>query len=316
MVIQHNLSALCANMQLGVKREKLSKSMEKLSSGYKINRSADDAAGLSISEKMRKQIRGLSRAAKNIQDGISLCQVADGALNETEDILQRIRVLAVESANGTNSTNDRQNIDMEVEQLKTEIDRIANTTSFNDFIYPLKDDHVYDMDLKPDDSVPDISDGTGTGSTEAFLKEMTVTFKTDISFNYEGIAYRSGDSVTITGMTTNGKEIRFDGGNVGIYYGAEGYSFTSQSYTNNCFGVRKSDLLEDEKGYIYFNAKADGKKWYYAYKKDGSPDPIASGLKETMADYVNNRGYSYFTASDLVTTTIRKFLRLNQMIQL
>ncbi len=136
MVIQHNLLASNANRQLGIVKNNISKSTEKLSSGYKINRAADDASGLSISEKMRKQIRGLSQAAENIQDGISLCQVADGALNETIDILQRMNELSIQSANGTNSSNDRKDIQLEISQLISEIDRIASTTKFNE-IYPL-----------------------------------------------------------------------------------------------------------------------------------------------------------------------------------
>ena len=138
MVVKHNLLDLNANRQLGMVRGDLSKTTEKLSSGYKINRAADDAAGLSISEKMRKQIRGLYQEAENIQDGISLCQVADGALNETVDILQRMNELAIQAANGTNSSTDRQDIQFEIDQLSSEINRIAETTSFNEWIYPLK----------------------------------------------------------------------------------------------------------------------------------------------------------------------------------
>ena len=132
MVIQHNMAALNANRQFGIVTDKIASSTEKLSSGYKINRSADNAAGLSISEKMRKQIRGLDRASKNIEDGISYVQVADGALNEVHDILQRINELAVQSANGTNSESDRAHINDEVQQLKTEMERIFTTTSFNE----------------------------------------------------------------------------------------------------------------------------------------------------------------------------------------
>ena len=132
MVIQHKMSAVNANRQLGLVSGSLTKSSEKLSSGYRINRAADDAAGLSISEKMRTQIRGLTRASENIEDGISLWQVADGALNETVDILQRMRELAIQSANGTNAESDRQYIEMEIAQLKDEINRIAETTKFND----------------------------------------------------------------------------------------------------------------------------------------------------------------------------------------
>ena len=114
MIVKHNLLAYNADRQLGVVTGKIAKSTEKLSSGYQINRAADDAAGLSISEKMRKQIRGLTQASDNCEDGISLCQVADGALNETQEILQRINVLAVQAANGTNSATDRENINQEV----------------------------------------------------------------------------------------------------------------------------------------------------------------------------------------------------------
>ena len=132
MVIQHNMPAINANRQFGIVSEKLSSSTEKLSSGYSINRSADNAAGLSISEKMRKQIRGLNRAAENIEDGISYAQVADGALNEVHDMLQRINELSVQAANGTNSETDRAHINSEVQQLKAEMERIFVTTSFNE----------------------------------------------------------------------------------------------------------------------------------------------------------------------------------------
>lgn len=131
MTIQHNMPAMNANRQFGLVTDKLSSSAEKLSSGYKINRSADNAAGLSISEKMRKQIRGLNRAAENIEDGISYAQVADGALNEVHDMLQRINELSVQAANGTNSETDREHINDEVQQLKAEMERIFVTTSFN-----------------------------------------------------------------------------------------------------------------------------------------------------------------------------------------
>ena len=137
MVLQHNTNAMNVNRQLGLTTRRLTKISERLTSGYKINRAADDAAGLSISEKMRKQIRGLNQASDNIEDGISLCQIADGALNETVDILQRMRELAVQSANGTNSASDRQAIEREIIQLKSEVDRIAETTKFNDAVYPL-----------------------------------------------------------------------------------------------------------------------------------------------------------------------------------
>lgn len=129
MVVQHNLSAMNANRMLGITTGSLAKSTEKLSSGYKVNRAADDAAGLAISEKMRKQIRGLDQASANAEDGISAVQTAEGALTEVHDMLQRMNELAVKAANGTMSTDDRQTVQDEVEQLLTEIDRVAETTN-------------------------------------------------------------------------------------------------------------------------------------------------------------------------------------------
>ena len=131
MVVQHNLSAMNTNRQMGMVTNSLQKSTEKLSSGYKINRAADDAAGLSISEKMRAQIRGLDKASDNAQDGISLIQVAEGALNETHSILQRMNELATQAANDTNTSTDRGAIQKEINQLTSEIDRIRSTTQFN-----------------------------------------------------------------------------------------------------------------------------------------------------------------------------------------
>lgn len=131
MVVQHNLTAANTNRQLGITTSGLQKSTEKLSSGYKINRAADDAAGLSISEKMRNQIRGLNKASDNAQDGISLVQTAEGALNEVHSMLQRMSELSVQAANGTNDTTDRSSINDEIQQLKTEIQRVGSTTQFN-----------------------------------------------------------------------------------------------------------------------------------------------------------------------------------------
>lgn len=131
MVVQHNLTAMNTNRQLGGITSSQAKSTEKLSSGYRINRAGDDAAGLSISEKMRSQIRGLNKASTNAQDGISLVQVAEGALNETHSILQRMNELATQAANDTNTSSDRKAIQAEVDQLVSEINRIQSTTQFN-----------------------------------------------------------------------------------------------------------------------------------------------------------------------------------------
>ena len=169
MVVQHNLTAMNSNRMLGLTQSSQAKSTEKLSSGYKINRAADDAAGLSISEKMRKQIRGLTQASANAEDGISTVQTAEGALNEVQDMLQRMNELAVKASNGTNSENDRTYIQNEIDQLTTEIDRVAETTKFNE-TYLLKGDK---------DAVKGYSYSYGTdtraGATFAKGKDSTVT---------------------------------------------------------------------------------------------------------------------------------------------
>ena len=146
MVVQHNMQAMNANRMLNVTTGQQAKSTEKLSSGYRINRAADDAAGLTISEKMRKQIKGLDRASTNAQDGVSAVQTAEGALTEVHSMLQRMNELATQSANGTNSETDRKAIQDEVDQLTTEIDRVSETTKFNE-TYLLKGDSKTTKDV-------------------------------------------------------------------------------------------------------------------------------------------------------------------------
>ncbi len=132
MIVKHNITAMNSNRMLGLTTSSQAKSTEKLSSGYKINRAADDAAGLSISEKMRRQVRGLTQASSNAQDGISVVQTAEGALNEVEDMLQRMNELAVKGENGTLTTSDRASIQAEIGQLMSEVDRVQSTTTFNE----------------------------------------------------------------------------------------------------------------------------------------------------------------------------------------
>lgn len=147
MVVQHNLKAMNSNRMLNINTKASARSTEKLSSGYRVNRAADDAAGLAISEKMRKQIRGLTQASRNAEDGISAVQTAEGALAEVQDMLQRMNELCVQAANGTNSMTDRQYIQDEIDQLVTELDRVSETTKFNE-LYLLKGD-----DSKPESLV-------------------------------------------------------------------------------------------------------------------------------------------------------------------
>ncbi len=186
MVVQHNLQAMNANRMLNITTGSQSKSAEKLSSGYRINRAADDAAGLSISEKMRKQIRGLDQASTNAEDGVSAVQTAEGALTEVHSMLQRMNELAVQASNGTNSQTDRDAIQSEIDQLTTEIDRVAETTKFNE-AYLLKGDdgNTKTLNLKAHDAglkgkLTDNGDGTAT-----FVMDEL----------------KAGDSVTIAGKS-------------------------------------------------------------------------------------------------------------------
>jgi flagellin len=148
MVVQHNLQAMNSNRMLGLTQGTVSKSTEKLSSGYRVNRAADDAAGLAISEKMRRQIRGLSQASRNAQDGISMVQTAEGALNEVHDMLQRMNELAVQAANGTNvATTDKTYINLEVSQLIQEINDVAQNTTFNGLSLLSKDSNTITLQI-------------------------------------------------------------------------------------------------------------------------------------------------------------------------
>ena len=182
MVVQHNLQAMNANRMLNITTGSQSKSAEKLSSGYRINRAADDAAGLSISEKMRKQIRGLDQASTNAEDGVSSVQTAEGALTEVHSMLQRMNELAVQASNGTNSQTDRDAIQSEIDQLTTEIDRVAETTKFNE-TYLLKGDAdgaTKTINLKAHDaglagSLVDNGDGTAKFTMKSIEAGDSVT---------------------------------------------------------------------------------------------------------------------------------------------
>ena len=195
MVVQHNLTAMNSNRMLGITTGSQAKATEKLSSGYKINRAADDAAGLAISEKMRKQIRGLTQASANAQDGISSVQTAEGALTEVHDMLQRMNELAVKAANGTMSESDRDAIQSEVDQLVTEIDRVSTTTKFNE-TYLLKGSNngtagklVYGSTVGTNINI-DTEKGTGT---VAIVTPTTTTTSDGTTF--------TGKSVSANGKT-------------------------------------------------------------------------------------------------------------------
>jgi flagellin len=191
MRINHNIAALNTHRQLSSASNAQGKSMEKLASGLRINKAGDDAAGLAISEKMRGQIRGLDQASKNAQDGISMISTAEGALNETHDILQRMRELADQSANGTNTVDDRKAIQDEVKQLKEEIDRIGNTTEFNT-------QKLLNGSLRGASGVSSTSNTT-SGSTVAKLTAGTMTSGTSIVDDHSGATLEK-DTLTIDGQ--------------------------------------------------------------------------------------------------------------------
>ncbi len=219
MVVQHNLTAMNSNRMLGVTTSAQAKSSEKLSSGYRINRAADDAAGLTISEKMRKQMRGLDRASTNAQDGVSAVQTAEGALTEVHSMLQRMNELANQAANGTNSTSDRDAIQAEIDQLNTEIDRVSETTKFNE-TYLLKGDAgTKVIDMKAHDAglkgtLTDNGDGTATfvmdelevgGKVSIGGKEYTIGATADdvdawFTANATNVADTKGKKVTVDGV--------------------------------------------------------------------------------------------------------------------
>ena len=229
MVVQHNLTAMNANRMLGVTTSAQAKSTEKLSSGYKINRAADDAAGLSISEKMRKQIRGLSQASSNAQDGISCVQTAEGALTEVHSMLQRMNELAVQAGNGTMSEDDRQNIQDEIDQLTSEIDRVSETTKFNE-TYLLK------------------GNGTETRQKEVAATAMTATYKTPVTSTVALTAtnapttwYAKGSKKALTADQILERLEVDANGNVAIKDGMEMYSEAAN--TTDEYGAQTKDKI-------------------------------------------------------------------------
>ena len=216
MIVQHNITAMNANRMLGMTTNSLSKSTEKLSSGYRINRAADDAAGLTISEKMRKQIRGLDQASTNAEDGVSAVQTAEGALTEVHSMLQRMNELAVQASNGTNSQSDRQAIQDEISQLTTEIDRVAETTKFNETYLLKGGDGTKKLNLKAHDAglkgtLTDNGDGTATfvmdelkvgDSVSIGGKNYTIGATADeAKTTFDDKVKKKGDKLTINGKS-------------------------------------------------------------------------------------------------------------------
>ena len=322
MVVQHNLTAMNSNRMLGLTTASQAKSTEKLSSGYKINRAADDAAGLSISEKMRKQIRGLTQASSNAQDGISAVQTAEGALNEVQDMLQRMNELAVKAANGTQSEDDRSYIQNEIDQLTTEIDRVAETTKFNE-TYLLKGDQDNEKAYTYSYATATGKAATATMSTTASTKGSkitTMTFKTTASADEQNevaklirdqginVQYSSKDSAT-TGKVVNSATVSLNGTDKYTVTNTTGNDYSIKDAKGNeiaTFTLENANLGEKDKA----DAITPGTETFTASKatagyKDGDTvkyyDKDGNGIPENaLSKYFSSTTNAAGTVSSTV----------------
>ena len=322
MVVQHNLTAMNSNRMLGITTKSQAKSTEKLSSGYKINRAADDAAGLSISEKMRKQIRGLTQASSNAQDGISAVQTAEGALNEVQDMLQRMNELAVKAANGTQSEDDRSYIQNEIDQLTTEIDRVAETTKFNE-TYLLKGDQDNEKAYTYSYATATGKAATATMSTTASTKGSkitTMTFKTTASADEQNevaklirdqginVQYSSKDSAT-TGKVVNSATVSLNGTDKYTVTNTTGNDYSIKDAKGNeiaTFTLENANLGEKDKA----DAITPGTETFTASKatagyKDGDTvkyyDKDGNGIPENaLSKYFSSTTNAAGTVSSTV----------------
>ena len=318
MVVQHNLTAMNSNRMLGLTTASQAKSTEKLSSGYKINRAADDAAGLSISEKMRKQIRGLTQASSNAQDGISAVQTAEGALNEVQDMLQRMNELAVKAANGTQSEDDRSYIQNEIDQLTTEIDRVAETTKFNE-TYLLKGDqdnekaYTYTYGTATNKvatvTMPATDSQKGTKLTVAFKDTASGDAQNEVaklirdqglSVTYISVASTTANKFDVTASVSLNGTDKYSVAKNGNDYDikdSKGNAIATITVTNTGLGNAKDDKIEGSETITASEAKAgysNGETIKY-YDKDGNGIP-----ENALGKY-----FSSTSAGGTVTSTPR-----------
>ena len=322
MVVQHNLTAMNSNRMLGITTKSQAKSTEKLSSGYKINRAADDAAGLSISEKMRKQIRGLTQASSNAQDGISAVQTAEGALNEVQDMLQRMNELAVKAANGTQSEDDRSYFFFFIDPATTEIDRVAETTKFNE-TYLLKGDQDNEKAYTYSYATATGKAATATMSTTASTKGSkitTMTFKTTASADEQNevaklirdqginVQYSSKDSAT-TGKVVNSATVSLNGTDKYTVTNTTGNDYSIKDAKGNeiaTFTLENANLGEKDKA----DAITPGTETFTASKatagyKDGDTvkyyDKDGNGIPENaLSKYFSSTTNAAGTVSSTV----------------
>jgi flagellin len=297
MVVQHNMQAANANRMLNVTTSAQSKSTEKLSSGYRINRAADDAAGLSISEKMRKQIKGLDKASSNAEDGVSSVQTAEGALTEVHSMLQRMNELAVQASNGTNSDTDRSAIQDEISQLTTEIDRVAETTKFNETYL-----------LKGGDGTKDVY----MNGHDAGLKGTLTDGATTATFKVAAGALDSGKSVTI-----GGKDYSIATDKAAVQTAVDALATEGDQVTVNgktYTYTLKGGAGKNEEGWVEGTTAAEGSTLAYGKKGEANALKIADGDKVSTkaaaatktTDYVSadfdNNGVSKSNSSIISST--------------
>ena len=275
-VVAHNLMAMNGSRQLNINTKSKSKSAERLASGYRINRASDDAAGLAISEKIRFQVRGLDRGEQNTQDGVSFCQTADGAMNEVNDLLNRMQVLCVQAANDTNSQQERSSIQQEINQIKLEISRISDTTTFNDRPIFRDPDRVYRL---PDHTVDDaISNDAAQGDTGvqggfSFGDPLTIT----------RTSKTTGSPVkTVLGVSTEGQ----DGyaGEIGRTYASAMFDFAdagSDYHVQDLIGkqICTYDPDTDQTYNIVFGNSVDTGGRGYIYKADGDTHTLTVNMQ-------------------------------------
>ena len=286
MVVQHNMQAMNANRMLNVTTSTQAKATEKLSSGYKINRAADDAAGLTISEKMRKQIKGLDRASTNAEDGVSSVQTAEGALTEVHSMLQRMNELAVQASNGTNSESDRSAIQDEISQLTTEIDRVSETTKFNE-TYLLKGD-----DASTKNVYMNAHDAGLKGTLDDGTKSATFTMD----------ALNIGDKITIAGKEYSigakkadvasavDKTLLADPTKAGEYTDGASFSVNDTTYTIKTANDKSIDGIQNADG-LYAYKDNNEIKWAADLTKvpkaDGTTEDKSGNAVKTVVDLIS-----------------------------
>lgn len=284
MVVQHNMSAMNANRNLGVTVGNLSKSTEKLSSGYRINRAGDDAAGLAISEKMRGQIRGLNQASANAEDGISLIQTAEGALQESQNIIQRMRELAVQAASDTNTDDDREQIQQEITQLTNEVDRIANTSEFNT------------KKLLDGSQAGSSSFNSGKASAEGTFTNGVVKVELDDKVGNKSALATAVDDVIRIEFTRDGMAINGGGYNLATLNGST-VEFTMGE--KNEKGVATGTVTI--KNAAYAGVKSNLK----VYTSDGAGGTVAATKEESNLVF-NVSNAQNLRAGDVITINLQK----------